>query len=132
MLLLKICESGSLTCRICKRLNWSGVSQRAIEFLKVELGIQNLNQHVELFPTKYSKEACNQDDRRYWMGATNYLLSDNLAKVLHSQEGLENEVNLNIGRNNAIRLHYLNDTIDEDHFCTDIDENNNILIKGCL
>ena len=64
------------------------------------------------------------------MGATNHLLSDNLAKVLHSQEGLENEVTLNIGRNKSIRLHYLNDTIDEDHFCTNIDENNNILINA--
>ena len=131
-MLSKVYEIDLHTCRICKRLSWSGVSQRAIEFLKLELGVQNLNQHVELFPTKYSKEACNQDDRRYWMGATNHLLSDNLAKVLHSQEGLENLVTLNIDRDKSIRLHYLNDTIDEDHFCTDIDENNNILIKGCL
>ena len=101
------------------------VSKKAIRFMETKLRVQNLTKHFDLLPMSNSKKVCNENSRRLWT-------THNLAKVLYSPEGLDNEVTISIGRNRSIQLHYFNDTIDEDQFCMNIDSNNNILIEGCL
>ena len=93
--------------------------------METKLRVQNLTKHFDLLPMSNSKKICNENSRRLWT-------THNLAKVLYSPEGLDNEVTISIGRNRSIQLHYFNDTIDEDQFCMSIDSNNNILIEGCL